>query len=50
MGLFDKAKAKAEELADKAQGAAAEHDLSGKAEASIAHGSSSTPIWARENH
>jgi hypothetical protein len=30
MGLFDKAKAKAEELADKAQGAAAERDLSGK--------------------
>jgi uncharacterized protein YjbJ (UPF0337 family) len=30
MGMFDKAKAKAEELADKAQGAAAEHDLSGK--------------------
>lgn len=30
MGVFDKAKAKAEELADKAQGAAAEHDLSGK--------------------
>jgi hypothetical protein len=30
MGLFDKAKAKAEELADKAQGAAADHDLSGK--------------------
>ena len=32
MGLFDKAKAKADELAEKAQGAAAEHDLSGKAE------------------
>ncbi len=32
MGLFDKAKAKAEELADKAQGAAADHDLSGKAD------------------
>jgi uncharacterized protein YjbJ (UPF0337 family) len=30
MGMFDKAKAKAEELADKAQGAATEHDLSGK--------------------
>jgi uncharacterized protein YjbJ (UPF0337 family) len=32
LGLFDKAKAKAEELADKAQDAAAEHDLSGKAD------------------
>ena len=30
MGMFDKAKAKAEELAEKAQGAATEHDLSGK--------------------
>jgi uncharacterized protein YjbJ (UPF0337 family) len=28
--MFDKAKAKADQLAEKAQGAAAEHDLSGK--------------------
>jgi uncharacterized protein YjbJ (UPF0337 family) len=30
MGMFDKAKAKADELAGKAQGVAADHDLSGK--------------------